>query len=125
MIATPNWDSTDARRFRGHWGGNHWPRHWTLYDERTLRDLAAGIGLEVDRVEYQSNPIFWVWTCHSWLRERFPGAAWPDRLFPPVGIFDSSLKSFSLLSFFSVVDALLRKLTKRTASIAIELRRPL
>jgi 2-polyprenyl-3-methyl-5-hydroxy-6-metoxy-1,4-benzoquinol methylase len=125
LIATPNWDSSDARRFRGHWGGNHWPRHWTLYDERSLRALAAGIGLEVDRVEYQSNPIFWVWTCHSWLKERFPGSRWPDRLFPPVGIFDPSLQSFLLLSFFSVVDGLQRKLTKRTASISIELRRPL
>ena len=123
MIATPNWDSADARAFRGHWGGNHWPRHWTLYDERSLRALAVKIGLEVDRVEYQPNPIFWVWTCHSWLRARFPHSNWPGRLFPPVGIFSPSPHSFVLLSFFSLIDALQRRITGRTGSIAIQLRR--
>jgi SAM-dependent methyltransferase len=124
MIATPNWDARDARRFAGHWGGNHWPRHWTLYDERTLGALAERVGLRLERVEYQPNPIFWVWSCHSWLRDRFPGRRWPDRLFPPVGIFGSSLQSFVLLSAFTVLDLALRLVTGRTASIAVELRKP-
>jgi SAM-dependent methyltransferase len=124
MIATPNWNAPDARRFAGHWGGNHWPRHWTLYDERTLGALAQQVGLQLERVEYQPNPIFWVWTCHSWLRDRFPGARWPDRLFPPVGIFESSLQSFVLLSAFTVLDLLIRLVSGRTASIAVELRKP-
>jgi len=124
LVTTPNWDSADALRLKGHWGGNHWPRHWTLYDEGTLRVLAERVGLEVDRVEYQPNPIFWVWTFHSWLRDRFPGRRWPDRAFPPVGIFDPSLRSFLLLSAFTSVDVVLRRLTGRTASIAVELRKP-
>jgi SAM-dependent methyltransferase len=124
VLATPNWDSIDARRFRGHWGGNHFPRHWTLYDERTLRELATAVGLDSERVEYQPNPIFWVWTCHSWLRARFPTRRWPDRAFPPVGIFTSSFWSFSLQSVFTVLDVVLRRLTGRTASIVVELRRP-
>jgi SAM-dependent methyltransferase len=124
LVTTPNWDSADARRFGGHWGGNHFPRHWTLYDEDTLRSLAARVGLEVERVEYQPNPIFWVWTCHSWLRDRFPGRRWPDRLFPPVGIFDPSLRSFALLSAFTSLDVVLRRLTGRTGSVAVEFRKP-
>ena len=124
FVATPNWDSADARRLRGNWGGNHWPRHWTLYDERTLGALAAAVGLEMERVEYQPNPIFWVWSLHSWLRERFPGRRWPDRLFPPVAIFDDSVRSFALLSAFTVLDTVLRLVTGRTGSIAVEMRRP-
>jgi 2-polyprenyl-3-methyl-5-hydroxy-6-metoxy-1,4-benzoquinol methylase len=124
VLTTPNWDSRDARRFRGHWGGNHFPRHWTLYDESTLAAMAEGVGLDVDRVEYQPNPIFWLWTCHSWARARFPNRRWPDRLFPPVEIFDPSPKSFALQSFFTVVDLVQRRLTGRTASIAVELRKP-
>jgi SAM-dependent methyltransferase len=123
-LATPNWDSVDARRFRGHWGGNHFPRHWTLYDERTLGALADAVGLRVERVEYQPNPIFWVWTCHSWLRARFPGRRWPDRAFPPVGIFEPSPRSFVLLSAFTALDLVLRLVTGRTASVAVELRKP-
>ena len=124
VITTPNWDSADARRLRGHWGGNHFPRHWTLYDETTLKRLAGAVGLTLERVEYQPNPIFWVWTFHSWLRDRFPRARWPDRVFPPVGIFSSTPWTFLLQSAFTVLDALLRRATGRTASIAVELRRP-
>jgi 2-polyprenyl-3-methyl-5-hydroxy-6-metoxy-1,4-benzoquinol methylase len=124
FVATPNWDSSDARRLRGNWGGNHWPRHWTLYDAATLGRLAEDVGLELERVEYQPNPIFWVWSFHSWLRQRFPGSRWPDRVFPPVAIFDDSVRSFVLLSLFSLVDAVQRRLTGRTASIAVEMRRP-
>jgi SAM-dependent methyltransferase len=124
VLYTPNWDSADARRFKGNWGGNHFPRHWTLYDERTLEALAGKVGLELERVEYQPNPIFWVWTCHSWLRSRFPNRRWPDRLFPTIRIFHPSLLSFMLLSFFTVVDLVLRLFTRRTGSIAVELRRP-
>ena len=124
VITTPNWDSRDARRFRGHWGGNHFPRHWTLYDERTLRGLAAAIGLETERVEYQPNPIFWVWSCHSWLVARFGRGRWPDRVFPPVAIFAGSPWSFLLQSAFTVLDTVLRRVTGRTASIAVEMRKP-
>jgi SAM-dependent methyltransferase len=124
-VATPNWDSRDAKRFRGRWGGNHFPRHWTLYDEDTIGALAKSVGLELERVEYQPNPIFWVWTCHAWLRERFPGRRWPDRAFPPVGIFAPSLQSFALLSAFTAVDLAQRAATGRTASMAVEMRKPL
>ena len=80
-VSTP--DSADARRLTRHWGGNHFPRHWTLYDAETLRAVARDVGLEPERVEYQPNPIFWVWSLHSWLTTRFPKARWPDRAFPP------------------------------------------
>ena len=123
-VATPNWDSPDARRFRGRWGGNHFPRHWSLYDEQTIGVLARSIGLEVERVEYQPNPIFWVWTFHAWLRARFPGRRWPDRVFPPVRIFEPSLQSFVLLSGFTLVDLVLRLGSGRTASMAVEMRKP-
>jgi SAM-dependent methyltransferase len=124
VVATPNWDSVDARRFQENWGGNHFPRHWTLYDERTLGWLAREVGLEVDRIEYQPNPIFWVWTCHSWFRHRFPTQHWPDRVFPPVDIFNASRQALALQSAFTVLDILLRRLTGRTASMNAELRKP-
>lgn len=124
VLATPNWDSADARLFRGHWGGNHWPRHWTLYDAATVGELAEAVGLDLERVEYQPNPIFWVWTCHSWLKDRFPGRSWPDLAFPPVGIFGGSVQSLVLQAAFTILDLVLRQATGRTASMAVELRKP-
>jgi SAM-dependent methyltransferase len=124
VVATPNIDSPDVRRFREHWGGNHFPRHWTLYDERTIGQLAGDVGLELERVEYQVNPVFWVWTCHARLKARFPRASWPDRLFPTVAIFHRSVQSFLLLSLFTVVDLVQKLVSRRTASMAVELRKP-
>lgn len=124
VVATPNWNSPEARRLAGHWGGNHFPRHWTLYDEKSVGALARIVDLELERIEYQPNPIFWVWSCHSWLRARFSGRRWPDRLFPPVGIFRPSLQSFVLLSTFTLLDLAMRPLTKRTGSMSVELRKP-
>ena len=124
IAATPNIDSFDARRFRRYWGGNHWPRHWTLYEPRTMEWLANSVGLELEHVEYQPNPIFWVWSCHSWLKGRFPRAKWPDRLFPTVRIFHTSLQSFVLLSVFTTVELVVRALSGRTGSMSVELRKP-
>ena len=124
VVATPNWDSADARRLRGHWGGNHWPRHWTLYDQATIGELAAAVGLRTERTEYQPNPIFWVWSCHSWLKDRFPRRRWPDQAFPPVGVFGGSVQSLLLQATFTLVDLMLRTVTGRTASMAVELRKP-
>ena len=124
VAATPNWDSADARRFGEYWGGNHFPRHWTLYDEQTLKRLAEDVGLRMERVEYQVNPVFWVWTCHSWLKSRFPRSSWPDRLFPTISIFHKSPRSFVLLSIFTALDFALRLVTGKTASMAVELRKP-
>ena len=94
------------------------------YDAETLKAVARDVGLEPERVEYQPNPIFWVWSLHSWLTARFPEAGWPDRLFPPTGIFQRSALSFVLLSAFTTLDLVQRQITGKTASMAVELRKP-
>lgn len=123
MFATPNVDSADVRRFGRFWGGWHFPRHWTLYDPKTAEQLAEQVGLTVEQVGYEVNPVFWNWTCHAWLRER-RGDAVADRVFPTVSIFQPGLQSFVLLSVFTVVDIVQRVLTGKTASMQVELRKP-
>ena len=122
--ATPNIDSWDARRFGRFWGGNHFPRHWTLYDAASITALMDKVGLEVVGVVYEANPVFWVWSFHSWLRNRFPKAAWPDRLFPTIGIFHAGPVSFVLLSIFTIVDLVQKRVTGKTASMAVYSRKP-
>ena len=124
VVPTPNIDSWEVRRWRQWWGGNHFPRHWTLYDPASIADLAERVGLTCERIEYQTNPVFWSWSFHSWLKSKFPTASWPDAAFPPVGIFHSSLRSFVLLSIFTSLDIVQRAVTGRTASMSAELRKP-
>jgi 2-polyprenyl-3-methyl-5-hydroxy-6-metoxy-1,4-benzoquinol methylase len=122
MFATPNVDSVDVRRFGRFWGGWHFPRHWTMYDAKTAAQLAEHVGLVVEEVGYEVNPVFWNWTAHAWLRER-RGDTLADKVFPPVSIFQPSPRSFVLLSIFTVIDMVQRLLTGRTASMQVELRK--
>jgi 2-polyprenyl-3-methyl-5-hydroxy-6-metoxy-1,4-benzoquinol methylase len=124
VVATPNFDSLDVRLFGKNWGGNHFPRHWTLYDAKSIGQLAGSVGFTVERVDYEVNPVFWNWSIHSLLRDRFPQATWPDRAFPTVDIFHPSLQSFVLLSIFTGIDLVQRVLTGKTASMSVELRKP-
>jgi len=123
MFATPNVDSADVRRFGRFWGGWHFPRHWTLYDPQSAQRLADRIGLNVEQISYEVNPVFWNWTCHARLRES-RGDDFADKLFPPVSIFQPGLQSFVLLSIFTIVDIVQKLITGRTASMQVELRRP-
>jgi len=125
VVETPNIDSSDARHLKGLWGGNHFPRHWTFYGPETIAALAERCGLEVAEVSYEANPIFWNWTMHAWASSRFPSARWPDRLFPPVKIFEASARNFVALGVFTVVDVALKMATGRTASMSVLLRKPL
>jgi SAM-dependent methyltransferase len=77
VIETPNLDSLDARIFRRrYWGGYHFPRHFTLFDTRTLPALARAGGLEPLEQRPLVCPQFWILSIHHLALER----GWPARL---------------------------------------------
>jgi len=60
ILKTPNIDSLDARLFRRrNWGGYHCPRHWILFDRRSLERLVNNSGLRIKRLEYTQGASFW------------------------------------------------------------------
>lgn len=74
VFETPTSDCLDFRLFRRrYWGGYHFPRHFNLFCERSLRALGEREGLEWVETGYRPQPIHWVWTAHHALRER----GWP------------------------------------------------
>jgi 2-polyprenyl-3-methyl-5-hydroxy-6-metoxy-1,4-benzoquinol methylase len=57
-IVTDNTGSLDFKLFRGrHWGGYHFPRHFYLFDRRSLRALAAKVDLEVEALATVVSPV--------------------------------------------------------------------
>jgi len=105
MLDTPNTDCVDFRLFKAHWGGFHYPRHWSLFDARTFSALAERAGFQVLSVTYLPAPVFWVWSFHSLLQPRWPRLA--ARLFPPVEIMTrGSVWNFVLLSLFTALEYL-------------------
>jgi hypothetical protein len=48
VIVTDNTDALDFKIFKGgYWGGYHFPRHWNLFNRKSLTKLAGkGQGLK-------------------------------------------------------------------------------
>jgi 2-polyprenyl-3-methyl-5-hydroxy-6-metoxy-1,4-benzoquinol methylase len=77
IIETPNIESLDARLFRRrYWGGYHFPRHFTLFDRRTLAATVRAGGLEPVETRPLVCPQFWILSLHHIALER----GWPRRL---------------------------------------------
>jgi 2-polyprenyl-3-methyl-5-hydroxy-6-metoxy-1,4-benzoquinol methylase len=96
VIETPSLDGLDARLFRRrHWGGYHFPRHWTLFTAETLARHLSRHGFEPVRVDYLPSPAFWCQSLHHVLLDR--GA--------PRRVADlSSIRNPLPLAFFTAFD---------------------
>lgn len=94
-------DNTSTLHFsvfgRRHWGGFHFPRHWSLFGPLSLRALMARAHLEPDEATTLVSPVNWVYSIRNLLVDwKAPG--WLVRRF--------SLSSSASLGFFTLVDAL-------------------
>jgi 2-polyprenyl-3-methyl-5-hydroxy-6-metoxy-1,4-benzoquinol methylase len=116
VIVTDNTDSLDFRFFkRSYWGGYHFPRHWNLFNRKSLTRLAKKTNFEVAVLGTQYSPVNWVYTIHNWLVDK-KGPYWLINRF--------TLKSAISLSVFTILDIVLQKFRKGALLRAI-LRKPL
>lgn len=116
VIVTDNTDSFDFKFFKSrYWGGYHFPRHFNLFNRKSLTKLAEKTGFKVADLITIVSPVNWVYTIHNglvggkkpkWLSERF------------------TLKSTVSLSFFTVLDMILQKFGKG-ALLQATLQKPL
>lgn len=115
IIVTDNTGSPDFRVFRRrHWGGYHFPRHFSLFNDRSIRKLAGRTGLEVVGVETIVSPVNWVYSIRNLLDDY--GA--PERL-----VAQFTLSSPASLGVFTVFDTAFT-MAGKGALIRAELRRP-
>jgi SAM-dependent methyltransferase len=81
VIVTDNTDTLDFKLFKGrHWGGYHFPRHWNLFNPKTIRRLAQVTDMEVASLGTIVSPVNWVysirnalvdWGAPKWLINQF------------------------------------------------------
>lgn len=118
-IETPNTSAWDARLFRKtYWGGYHIPRHWTLFDEKSIAELCARGGLEVVDVRYQTGHSFWMYSFHHAMKyNRRWRSALIARWFDP-------LRGLPLLIGFTGFDIARRMFGFRTSAILAVARKP-
>lgn len=124
VFITPNTDTWEARAFGRHWGGLHVPRHWTLFDESSARQLAGRVGFEHVATSFSTNGTFWTWTFHSLLNGRIPSAV-NDAIFPSDRRFiANTLWNVARIGAFSLLDAANVVFTGRSSNMLMILRKP-
>jgi SAM-dependent methyltransferase len=116
IIVTDSTDTLDFRLFQHrHWGGYHFPRHWNLFNPKTLRRLALKVDLEVVQLTTILSPVNWVYSIHNTLLD-WGAPRWIIQQF--------TLKSPLALGIFTLVD-LLYQMLGHGALLRVMLRRPL
>ncbi len=115
-IVTDNTDSLDFHLSKkSYWGGYHFPRHWNLFNKKTIQKLAEKTEMEVESLTTQVSPVNWVYS----IRNRLTDKKAPDWL-----IEQFSLKSTVSLGFFTIFDTL-HNFAGRGALLNAVLKRPL
>jgi SAM-dependent methyltransferase len=119
VVVTDNTATLDFRLFGGrHWGGYHFPRHWYLFEARTLRLLAATAGLEALTVETIISPVNWAYSIRNALAD-FGAPTWAVERFgldQPVTL--AALTAFDALHWLTGRGALLRAVLRRPSPAA-------
>ena len=116
VIITDNTDSPDFRLFKGrYWGGYHFPRHWNLFDPRTMRALAEKCEFEPEKIITVVSPVNWTYSIRNLLDDA--GA-------PRFVVNFFSLKSTIALGAFTVLDTTLQ-FFRKGALLNAHLRKPL
>jgi len=70
VIETPNVASWDHAAFRrSYWGGYHIPRHFCLFDRRSLTRLLNEEGFDVVEARCLPSPMFWIQSVHHAMAE--------------------------------------------------------
>lgn len=68
-LETPNTSSMDRRLFSsGWWGGFHIPRHWTIFNAKSITRALEKVKLEPLGIVYQTGHSFWLNSFHHSLR---------------------------------------------------------
>lgn len=110
IIETPNTESFDTKIFRKkYWGGYHFPRHWNLLNEKSLKRLAAEAGLEILEFNYLPAHSFWIYSLHHIVLDKLklPRIA---KLFDP-------FRNIPLLAVFTGLDIIRASLGFSTSNI--------
>lgn len=116
VIVTDNTSSIDFNLYKKkYWGGYHFPRHWNLFNKKSLSKLAEKTGFIVEDLSTIVSPVNWVYSIHNslvghgksqWLIDRF------------------TLKSSMSLFAFTVLDFVLQKFG-RGALLQATLKKPI
>jgi SAM-dependent methyltransferase len=116
LVVTDNTGSLDFRiARRRHWGGYHFPRHWYLFDEPSLRRLAGAAGYEIAELGTMMSPVNWVYSLRNALEDWSAPPSVVDRLSLESPVALAAGTAFDTVHQLAGRGALLRAVLQRPA----------
>ncbi|MBC7911805.1 MAG: class I SAM-dependent methyltransferase [Pyrinomonadaceae bacterium] len=114
VIVTDNTDSLDFKMFKGrHWGGYHFPRHWNLFNPKTIKALAEKVGFEVESLKTVVSPVNWVYSIRNTLMDMGAPRWMTNRFSLESTVSLSAFTAFDMLHQLAGKGALMRAILKR------------
>jgi 2-polyprenyl-3-methyl-5-hydroxy-6-metoxy-1,4-benzoquinol methylase len=112
LLQTPNFDSLDAKLFKKkYWGGLHAPRHFVLFDEKSLADVIKGSSLKIIKQSRVPGGPFWSYSILGTLNHM-------RNVYISTPLYNA--KSYTLLTaLFSAFDFFRRPLMKTSQQLVI------
>jgi len=113
IFETPNHESLDFNLFKkNYWGGYHTPRHWNIFNFKSIKILLERNNFHIIDFSYQTGHSFWMWSIHNLLKEKG---------FKKISTFFNPLlkKSLFFLIFFTIFDKFRSFLGIKTSAILI------
>lgn len=100
IIETPNYQSLDFFLFRKkYWGGYHIPRHFHIYNPKTLTNHLHKHNFRVENTQFLLSPSFWIQSLHHFFF---------DKNIPLHKII--TVNNLFLMVFFSFIDLALARI---------------
>jgi SAM-dependent methyltransferase len=110
FIETPSIDGADAKLFaKRYWGGYHFPRHFYIFNEGSLKRLLDECAFKTQCVNYIASPAFWTQSFHHLLL---------DKGFPTLARI-MHLKNIPLTVLVTTIDMLAIAFGKRTSNMRL------
>jgi len=121
VVDTPNTSNPVRHLFGRHWGGWHTPRHWNLFNPKSMQHLATKAGLEIVETKQMTINMFWVWGMHSVLARKFPRVA--AKYFNPRTTINGGPISLALLVAFQILDRAALLCTRQAGQMRVIMRK--
>ncbi len=114
-IETPDTKAWDFALFKKrYWGGYHFPRHFFIFDKKSIRQLAEENGFEVIAITSILSPVFWIHSLHNACADRPRLAKYCKYLKP---------NNVVLLAIATTIEMIQTKLFRQSSNMQCLLRR--
>ena len=113
VLETPNHQSIDHTLFTSkYWGGYHIPRHFTVFDEQSLKKMLLDNNFKILKTFFKPGHYFWQMSLYNLVQDKYKYLSFIKHFLSPFKIL-----GLPLLIFFTIFDLIRSILGFKTSTI--------